>query len=183
MKFLTPALILIASIGIGSVAYAHDTNDQTVCPAIYAPVCASHQVQCVKAPCYPVYQTYGNSCEAGAQDAAVIHQGECTATETGPIKPSEGAYTPPAGCVAWFDGCNSCSKTVNGTICTKKACFAPAAGYCTQYVEQNPPVTTNPEPPVATSTTPTTTPATTTPATPEPFWQSVWTWIKNLFGW
>lgn len=41
-----------------------DQREIDFCAEIYAPVCASVQVQCVKAPCYPVKQTFGNSCEA-----------------------------------------------------------------------------------------------------------------------
>ena len=35
-----------------------------VCSQIYAPVCATVQIQCVKAPCNPVKQTFPNACEA-----------------------------------------------------------------------------------------------------------------------
>lgn len=181
MKFLTPVLILIVSFMAAGVAYAHGGGTEgKVCPAVYAPVCASHPVQCVTTPCYPQYQTYGNSCEAAAHEATVLHQGECTANETGPVKPSAEAYKPPATCTAWFDGCNSCTKTANGTACTLKACVAPAAGYCTAYEAQKPPVVTTPpvEQPVATAT----------PTEPESEHHesaltTIWNWIKNLFGW
>lgn len=35
-----------------------------VCAEIYQPVCATVQIQCVKAPCDPVRQTFENSCSA-----------------------------------------------------------------------------------------------------------------------
>jgi hypothetical protein len=35
-----------------------------VCSQIYDPVCATVQIQCVKAPCNPVQQTFANACEA-----------------------------------------------------------------------------------------------------------------------
>lgn len=35
-----------------------------VCNQIYAPVCATVQIQCIKAPCNPVQQTFANACEA-----------------------------------------------------------------------------------------------------------------------
>jgi len=43
------------------------TKDQRigdVCFDIYDPVCAKVNIQCIKAPCDPIYQTYPNSCEA-----------------------------------------------------------------------------------------------------------------------
>jgi hypothetical protein len=181
MKLLTPALILIVSLSFASLAYAHGgSTEGKVCTAQYAPVCASHPVQCIKAPCYPQYQTYGNSCEAAAHEATVIHEGECTAAESGPVKPSEGEYKPPAGCVAWFDGCNSCSKGEGGNMCTLRACFAQGAGYCTKYETKDPPVVKPTPTPVATTTS-----TTTEPVAEEhtPFLLSVWHWIQNLFGW
>ena len=56
------------------------TNDEetsevpTMCTMQYEPVCAEKQVQCVKAPCDPIKQTYGNSCMAAADQAKVITQ-------------------------------------------------------------------------------------------------------------
>lgn len=50
-----------------------------VCAQIYAPVCAQKQLQCVKAPCPPVKQTFSNSCEASRDGYTVIHQGRCRA--------------------------------------------------------------------------------------------------------
>ena len=35
-----------------------------VCAEIYQPVCAVVEIQCIKAPCDPVSQTFGNKCEA-----------------------------------------------------------------------------------------------------------------------
>lgn len=34
------------------------------CAQIYAPVCAEVQIQCIKAPCYPIKETFSSSCEA-----------------------------------------------------------------------------------------------------------------------
>ena len=34
------------------------------CTKIYDPVCATVEVQCIKAPCNPVQETFSNSCEA-----------------------------------------------------------------------------------------------------------------------
>ena len=47
------------------------------CTMEYAPVCALVQVQCIRAPCNPVEQTFGNKCMADAQDANILYEGEC----------------------------------------------------------------------------------------------------------
>lgn len=48
-----------------------------VCPQHYAPVCAQKAVQCVRAPCPAVKQTFGNSCMASAQGYSVLYNGTC----------------------------------------------------------------------------------------------------------
>ena len=56
-----------------------DDWEATVCTMEYAPVCASVQVQCIKAPCPPVEQTFGNKCMMNANKLATfLHDGECT---------------------------------------------------------------------------------------------------------
>lgn len=50
-----------------------------ICTMEYAPVCGAKQVQCIKAPCFPVTQTYGNKCGAEADNAQVMYSGECLA--------------------------------------------------------------------------------------------------------
>ncbi len=48
------------------------------CTLEYAPVCGSVSVQCIKAPCPPVEETYGNGCSACAQgNVSSYVQGEC----------------------------------------------------------------------------------------------------------
>lgn len=119
------------------------------CPEIWAPVCGAQQVQCVRAPCYPQYKTYSNSCFLNADKGTFIHEGECSASETGPYMAggtdggSDGTYVPPEGCMAWFDGCNSCSRaSANGpAMCTLMACTGdPQPGYCRSYEVPKPPV-------------------------------------------
>lgn len=49
----------------------------TDCPREYDPVCASLQVQCVKAPCPPINTTFSNACEAQKEGARILYEGEC----------------------------------------------------------------------------------------------------------
>jgi len=49
-----------------------------VCTAIYQPVCAIVNVQCITAPCLAVKQTFGNSCEACSNSLVSAYTaGEC----------------------------------------------------------------------------------------------------------
>jgi hypothetical protein len=49
-----------------------------VCFDIYDPVCAKVNIQCVRAPCDPIYQTYSNSCEACRNTLVESYiKGEC----------------------------------------------------------------------------------------------------------
>lgn len=41
-----------------------EQRNADVCTADFAPVCATVQIQCIKAPCYPVEETFSNSCNA-----------------------------------------------------------------------------------------------------------------------
>ncbi|KKQ55042.1 MAG: hypothetical protein US74_C0044G0015 [Parcubacteria group bacterium GW2011_GWA2_38_13] len=41
-----------------------DQREADVCIQIYEPVCAKVNIQCIKAPCYPILETFSNSCEA-----------------------------------------------------------------------------------------------------------------------
>ncbi len=55
------------------------SEEPTVCTMEYAPVCASVQVECIKAPCPPIEQTFGNKCMMNANKRATyLHDGECT---------------------------------------------------------------------------------------------------------
>ncbi|MEK7511059.1 MAG: hypothetical protein AAB582_02400 [Patescibacteria group bacterium] len=156
MKGLFVAPVLFVGVfGLALAVHARTPAEDgpTMCTMQYQPVCGAKQVQCVSAPCYPQYHTYGNSCMMGVDGGSFIHEGECTASETGPVtgKP----YVPPAHCTSWFDGCNQCGRGDNGeSYCTLKACVGdPAPGYCTAYDE--PPKETPPKlvPPIDSSTT------------------------------
>ena len=133
-----------------------EARTPVMCPEYYAPQCGAQEVQCIKAPCYPVYKTYSNSCFLNAEGAALIHEGECKANETGPYtgntgggsSGNAGTYVPPGNCSAWFDGCNSCSRsTVNGpAMCTLMACTSDTKpGYCKAYFGNVDPVVTPPD--------------------------------------
>lgn len=60
------------------------TNNEelTVCTMEYAPVCAKVNVQCIKAPCEPIEQTFGNRCMMEANKLATfLYEGECWSKE------------------------------------------------------------------------------------------------------
>jgi hypothetical protein len=53
-------------------------EDPVACTMEYAPVCASVAVQCIKAPCPAVEQTFGNKCMMDANKLATfLYEGEC----------------------------------------------------------------------------------------------------------
>lgn len=183
MKYLALALFVAAGVFLSTPVSAEEGK---VCTMQYQPVCGAKPVQCIKAPCYPQYHTYGNSCMLAADDATFIHEGECTATETGPVKPEEPKpYTPPAGCIAWNDGCNTCTLHDGQAACTLMFCSEPGAGYCTAYASSPKPDT---KPPVAGAGNPALTASssatTTLEASPEPgFFAKLWLRVSGWFDW
>ncbi|NTU98665.1 hypothetical protein HGA64_01500 [Candidatus Falkowbacteria bacterium] len=52
-------------------------DDKVACTMEYNPVCGQKQVQCIKAPCNPVKQTYSNKCMLNAAKAEYLYAGEC----------------------------------------------------------------------------------------------------------
>lgn len=53
-------------------------TEPVVCTADYTPVCGLVQIQCIKAPCLPVEQTFSNKCVMGGNKLALfLHNGEC----------------------------------------------------------------------------------------------------------
>lgn len=146
-SFTIVASVFALAFFVAPMAHATTPLPPTyACPEYYAPVCGAQPVQCVAAPCYPQYKTYSNTCFLNGEQAALIHEGQCTAGETGPYKGeiNTGTYTPPEGCMAWFDGCNSCSRaSANGpAMCTLMACASDnhQPGYCRSYEVPKPPV-------------------------------------------
>jgi len=59
------------------VAKPQDQNP-VACTMDYNPVCADVQVECIKAPCPPIKQTFGNRCTMNANPKATfLYTGEC----------------------------------------------------------------------------------------------------------
>lgn len=63
------------TIDIGDITINPMQTSQPICTLQYAPVCAQVQVQCIKAPCYPVQETFGNACQAGKNK--ILYSGKC----------------------------------------------------------------------------------------------------------
>ncbi len=53
-----------------------ENSENKICTMEYAPVCAEVQVQCIKAPCYPITQTFWNTCSAW--NNKVLYTWECS---------------------------------------------------------------------------------------------------------
>ena len=54
------------------------SEQPTACTMEYAPVCASVAIQCIKAPCNPIEQTFSNKCVMNQNKLATfLHNGEC----------------------------------------------------------------------------------------------------------
>lgn len=52
-------------------------GDHQMCPEIYQPVCGEVEVQCIRAPCPPLKQTFSNRCFADVAKAKNITSGAC----------------------------------------------------------------------------------------------------------
>ena len=188
MKTLFVLLPILFVLTIPAITKA---ESPMMCTMQYDPVCGTKQ---------GVYKTYGNSCVLGVEGATYQHDGECTAAELNGRQ--EGTYTPPAHCTAWFDGCNSCSRSAGGqSMCTLMACMGePRAGYCRTYEErgtatppQNPPGVTgsgntkavgSEVATEATTTAETGTESTTVENDPGFFfglWRAIAAWFRGLF--
>ncbi|KND47357.1 MAG: hypothetical protein AB199_02930 [Parcubacteria bacterium C7867-004] len=192
-------LLFVALLGVAFLPVPANALTKAYCTQQYEPVCGAQPVQCITAPCYPQYHTYGNSCTLSSEGGTFIHAGECTASETGPVK-TDKPYIPPANCTAWFDGCNSCSTGPKGqSMCTLRACMdTPTQGYCTAYgkpaVDSTLPVLQGPDLNVTTSGSVSATPAdvhATATVTAEGnattsqkgFFSVIWDTILSWFNW
>ena len=65
-----------------AVDCAPDQRNIDACIEIYQPVCGYVQVQCIKAPCDPVHETFANSCKACSNPLVLSYtEGECFSSE------------------------------------------------------------------------------------------------------
>jgi hypothetical protein len=62
--------------GIMTITTMSVIDEPRICTMDYTPVCAEVQVQCIKAPCPAVTQTFGNACSAW--DNKILFQGACS---------------------------------------------------------------------------------------------------------
>ena len=77
-SFLVSGLLATACFGAVFAQNISTADDPIMCTMDYRPVCASVQVQCIKAPCDPIQQTFGNACMMNAnKNASYLHDGEC----------------------------------------------------------------------------------------------------------
>lgn len=65
-----------SSDGITYTEVLENPNDKP-CTKEYMPVCGETKVQCVKAPCPPIKNTYSNRCMAKNEGATILYEGEC----------------------------------------------------------------------------------------------------------
>lgn len=73
MKYIISLFLSCTPLVVMSSLYATTiSTNSTFCTADYAPVCGSLQVQCIKAPCNPIQQTFPNKCMAQAASATQI---------------------------------------------------------------------------------------------------------------
>ena len=72
-------LMLSVLVLVGCISTDADTSDAALppCTETYKPVCGKLQVQCVRAPCNPVWHTFKNACEADRSGATNVREGVC----------------------------------------------------------------------------------------------------------
>lgn len=108
-------------------------DQQIACTMEYMPVCGLKSVVCIKAPCNPIQQTYGNKCMMQADGASFLHSGACRESS---VSPQDDPM-----CKSWYDGCNTCSRaTPDGpAMCTLRACIdgQTSPAYCTAYFDSS----------------------------------------------
>ncbi len=82
MKYFS---LFLSLLGLSFSVLTVSAAEPTACTMEYAPVCGSVQVQCFAAPCYPVRETFSNSCMASARGATNVTPWAC---ESAPVKMS-----------------------------------------------------------------------------------------------
>ena len=60
-----------------SNSWVIEWSEPKACTREYNPVCGYKTVQCIKAPCYPIYETYSNTCLANNDNSEIIHNWKC----------------------------------------------------------------------------------------------------------
>ena len=91
------------------------TPADTACDDIYKPVCALVQVQCIKAPCPPLFETIGNECEAKKRGNMVLGmtEGNCEKDLSTTCKTADDCALPPE--YAMISRCPMAAKCVAGS--------------------------------------------------------------------
>ncbi|MFH1587500.1 MAG: Kazal-type serine protease inhibitor family protein, partial [Candidatus Diapherotrites archaeon] len=92
--------IYVNGYGGESLKVSYTPND-TDCTTEYAPVCGQKEVVCIRAPCDPVQQTYGNLCELDRDGAQFLYYSECEENKCA----AEGEYTSGAVAPEYYYGC------------------------------------------------------------------------------
>lgn len=72
----------VTASGGATTSGSSESNSGTMCTADYTPVCGKVQVQCVTAPCDPVWETFSNACTAHNAWATEIMSWACVTTGT-----------------------------------------------------------------------------------------------------
>ncbi len=128
-------------------------EEGTICPAIYAPVCASVDVQCITTPCEKIEQTFSNQCVMNAnKNASFLYAGKCQKTIAPPVDEEPIKVCPLNAAPV----CGLVSKICNETTCDSRSetfsnmCFLNISEnttflYVGQCKEVKPPITEKPE--------------------------------------
>lgn len=78
-----PLLLITACVSqqpkiVETIKNTENEKHPRICPAIYMPVCATIQVECITSPCPPIQKTFSNKCVMnGNNKARFLHEGMC----------------------------------------------------------------------------------------------------------
>lgn len=110
-KIFLLIIIFVFSFNMVHAEATQDSIDTGVCTMQYDPVCAEVQVQCIKAPCDPIQQTFSNMCEMNKNKLAkFLHKGKCNGDGDNTVK-----------CIGGVDGAK-CGSTY-GQIAITDPCL------------------------------------------------------------